>query len=738
MAILFAMPGMAQTVSLQDVDNAVPGTVTVDLTFSASGFTDVGAITLFIEYDDVLLKYIGPQYVPFFGTDIVINKMSDHRLALAWSNLPGRNINSAFITLSFDYLGGFSSDLTFTSGCEIATGTGNLITTTYVDGNVSNNPDISYYTGVVSVESDTATVVGEEVLLPLSIHGTDPGDFVEINSFQLSLAFNPAQLSYQGVTNNAFGIIVSQSNGLISLSWENSEGEDFNTLTQLLKFKFVYNGGGIASLQFQPGSFVTSVLQIQNTGFVSGTVQLALPPGSGTLSIGTVSSPSGTITPTPYGNDTTFVPVEVPVTAADITDLAGMITVKFAYDSEKLIYKGFSNGALGAGWTVGHTKGHLTFIRTNNSGMTINGLLLTLKFDYFDGRAVVQFEAGTMLQKPDLVMIPVNLVDGGVNTFAVITEHPTDQTVNLGETATFTVTATDALSYQWYYRESSLSPTWTIISGATLPSYTTAQVVANNNGWQFYCLVQPGDVPSIEATLHVNPLVVNVKVLLQGAWNVTTMNTTLLTNGLIPSNQPYSGEPWNYSGSEQISPIPANVVDWVLVELRSGTAVGTVVAKRAGFVLKDGSIVDINGSSSLQFIGLNLGNYYIVVRHRNHLPVMSATAQVLSSTSVLYDFTDNLGKAYKNIPTGNNAMASLSGGKFGLWGGDVNTNLNIRYNGPVNDPAALFGIVGNSNVPGYLNADVNLNGRAVYNGPSNDKAAIFGYVGNNNINSQVP
>ena len=47
------------------------------------------------------------------------------------------------------------------------------------------------------------------------------------------------------------------------------------------------------------------------------------------------------------------------------------------------------------------------------------------------------------------------------------------------------------------------------------------------------------------------------------------MNTSLLTGGYIPTTQPYSGAPWSYSGTESVGSIPALVVDWILVELRT-------------------------------------------------------------------------------------------------------------------------------------------------------------------------
>ena len=64
------------------------------------------------------------------------------------------------------------------------------------------------------------------------------------------------------------------------------------------------------------------------------------------------------------------------------------------------------------------------------------------------------------------------------------------------------------------------------------------------------------------------------------------------------------------------------------------------------FLKSDGTIVDTDGTSPVQFTGLSAGNYYIVIRHRNHLAIMSASAIPLSSSSALYDFTTAQSQAY--------------------------------------------------------------------------------------------
>ena len=57
-----------------------------------------------------------------------------------------------------------------------------------------------------------------------------------------------------------------------------------------------------------------------------------------------------------------------------------------------------------------------------------------------------------------------------------------------------------------------------------------------------------------------------------------------------------------------------------------------MVGRRAALLKSDGSVVDLDGSSQVKFKGIVPGNYYIVVRHRNHLPIMSANPVNLSFT----------------------------------------------------------------------------------------------------------
>jgi hypothetical protein len=195
------------------------------------------------------------------------------------------------------------------------------------------------------------------------------------------------------------------------------------------------------------------------------------------------------------------------------------------------------------------------------------------------------------------------------------------------------------------------------------------------------------------------PMQVFAKVFLQGPYNSGSMSTALNPT-YLPLSQPYNNSPWSYSGTESVSSIPSGVVDWVLIQLRS-TYNGTTVATRAAFLKSNGDIVDLDGTSPVDFIGISPGDYYIVVKHRNHLAVMSASAVTLPNISV-YDFTDSQSKAYVYNSDG---MVSLGGTpeKFGMFAGDANKTGAIT----VGDLTSAIPQLGTN---GYNDNDMNMSG----------------------------
>jgi hypothetical protein len=230
---------------------------------------------------------------------------------------------------------------------------------------------------------------------------------------------------------------------------------------------------------------------------------------------------------------------------------------------------------------------------------------------------------------------------------------------------------------------------------------------------------------------------VNVKVFLQGAYNSATglMSDDLRSRGFIPTAQPYSAMTRTsyHTGTETttaavFATTGANaIVDWVLLELRTGTGVATRIATRAALVQRDGDIVDVDGVSPVTFANRTAGTYYVAVTHRNHLGAMSEVGVGLSATATTVDFTG----AYDGF--GTNAMKAI-GNLNALWAGNANhsgtTHRNTIFSGANNDPDAVKNNVLTAQVvtpinfsyipTGYHLGDTNLDGDVKYQGPSND------------------
>jgi Concanavalin A-like lectin/glucanases superfamily len=174
----------------------------------------------------------------------------------------------------------------------------------------------------------------------------------------------------------------------------------------------------------------------------------------------------------------------------------------------------------------------------------------------------------------------------------------------------------------------------------------------------------------------------NAKVFIEGAYNSNTglMNDGLMVNNKVPTNQPYNTLSFsgvNYEGTEQISQYASLnqggnvIVDWILIELRNATTPSTIVAKRAALLQRDGDIVDVDGTSSVEFTDVPIGTYHVVIRHRLCLATRTATAvSLLNGNVISLNFTNN-----SNALSG--SMKSLSGGVYALYSGDTDRDGDI-------------------------------------------------------------
>ena len=191
-------------------------------------------------------------------------------------------------------------------------------------------------------------------------------------------------------------------------------------------------------------------------------------------------------------------------------------------------------------------------------------------------------------------------------------------------------------------------------------------------------------------------------IILQGAYdsNTSMMRTDLRDNSLLPLLQPFT----SYTGTESfanLSDIPSNAVDWILIEARSESDVNIVVEQQVAILLNDGTIWNVNGTSGVEFNDLNINeNYHFAIKTRQHLAVMTTSVILLNTTDNTIDINCS---NPSNIMDAANQLHLLQSGEYALLAGDFDQDGFID-----NDDYTLY-LMQSSSVNQYNEADANLN-----------------------------
>ncbi len=207
-----------------------------------------------------------------------------------------------------------------------------------------------------------------------------------------------------------------------------------------------------------------------------------------------------------------------------------------------------------------------------------------------------------------------------------------------------------------------------------------------------------------------------------------------------------------------------SVVDWVFVELRSGIQLDSIIATRSALLQRDGDVRDVvpqetnpalrtkyhdaDGFTYLRFDSTLAGEYYVSVRHRNHLGVMTNEAGLLSPKLTVIDFIDKEMNALGVHPMKifatsssrdeNGTITYADTLEQQMWAGDLNSDGKAIYQGGQNDINEMFVNVislqplqagelplDNYILSGYKRSDYNLDGNTIYQGPGNDRQMLI-------------
>lgn len=376
-----------------------------------------------------------------------------------------------------------------------------------------------------------------------------------------------------------------------------------------------------------------------------------------------------------------------------------------------------------------------TFIVTNNSSLNIEGLALAiptptlLKVDGLEPEQRIVGEdtvfwfnlAGgasstvTMAEGPEIIVEPVILNFGAVpvnsSTVLQFTIHNTGDATLSGS-----ITTPGGFSVSRAVRTS--RPDGLIALSATVERNTVNFTIGAESSQTYdltftptetadytgYLVVSSNDAanPTVNVALTGSGYYANLygsfKAFLQGPYQ-TGGSMAHDLESLLPLSSPYN-EDHNVLALPDVS--PHYVVDWVYLQLRASPN-GPIEQSRSAFMLENGSLVDLSGNPAIAFEYRSETSFYVILSHRNHLGIMTASSHSLAISpdeAPLIDLTV-LNSVYGGNQTG---VKQVEPGVLALVAGDADqdgsvlpTDFNLYWRPQ-------------SGLMGYLSADFDLNG----------------------------
>ncbi len=216
-----------------NITNAIPGTPSVAIPVTVTGFTNVGQFVLTMTFDTTLVRVVSSATNPSLpGMNVsyvppVTNTQG--KLIFSWTGASNVSLTSgaSLATLIFTYVKGtgmLSWAYTYGSVCQYKSYVGGTLTTMndspqyqfYKNGGISNRGAPATYAPVLNV-----TALGT-LPVPITVNG-----FTGIAALTLNLEYDPAIMTYQGfVKNPAFNsafqvgnIAGTGSKKLIVIQW---------------------------------------------------------------------------------------------------------------------------------------------------------------------------------------------------------------------------------------------------------------------------------------------------------------------------------------------------------------------------------------------------------------------------------------------------------------------------------------------------------------------------------------
>jgi hypothetical protein len=202
--------------------------------------------------------------------------------------------------------------------------------------------------------------------------------------------------------------------------------------------------------------------------------------------------------------------------------------------------------------------------------------------------------SGSLVISSDAAGVPpesLALSGTGLNASGpTITSQPVSQTVLVGQTANFAVTATgtDPLSYQWEKNGS-------LIIGATQANYSTPAVATSDSGAQFTVVVTDsvGTVTSDPATLTVTAALLAPSITMQPANQTVTAGQTATFSVTAAGTSPLSYQ-WRKNGAILSGATGASYTTPATTSADNGAQYSVIVLNSVGSVTSNAAMLTVN------------------------------------------------------------------------------------------------------------------------------------------------
>ena len=177
---------------------------------------------------------------------------------------------------------------------------------------------------------------------------------------------------------------------------------------------------------------------------------------------------------------------------------------------------------------------------------------------------------------------------------------------------------------------------------------------------------------------------------------------------------PYEGVPWNYDGAEgkeinEFAPTtgdnryPEEIVDWVMVSLRTSVDASSTVCRKPAMINAEG---DVMFTEFFDCCDMASNRYYVVIEHRNHLPVMTPTAIELQDGKLSFDFRKN--QSYTRLL--GSGQKELRPGVFAMFAGNGDQSMAAESPKDLNANDNSMWLQDNGKHSGYYFQDFDLSG----------------------------